>query len=329
MISVIMPVYNAGKYLKKSIESVMEQTYPAWELILVDNGSEDDSFSICQSYAKNEERIFVLHQYQNKGVSAARNLGLEKASGELVAFLDADDWLAPDHLERLWEIQKRTGADMVVGEYQKVYDKDRENAEQNAEQKQEFTEKSYASREYLQKCLLEGYTHCWGVLYTKASLEGLRFPTGMSIGEDVLFLIDAVQQAEYIVITQYSGYRYFINEKGTMMKKFTPSYMDQILCWQKAKEKLVNICPETEDKVNSILVVSAMLVAGKMAALSRAEQKIFTKEFGECRQLIQQYGSRKEVRKLLPSGYAVKVRLFKISPTLYLRLYGLWKNRSV
>ena len=79
MISIIVPVYNAEKYLEKSIESILKQTYPAWEMILIDNGSEDNSFRICQEYAKKDNRITLLRQYQNKGVSVARNLALEKA----------------------------------------------------------------------------------------------------------------------------------------------------------------------------------------------------------------------------------------------------------
>ena len=94
MISIVMPVFNAEDYLKKSIESILHQTYPAWELILIDNGSEDYSLRICQEYAKKDERILVLHQHQNKGVSAARNLGMEKATGNYITFLDADDWVA-------------------------------------------------------------------------------------------------------------------------------------------------------------------------------------------------------------------------------------------
>lgn len=330
MISIVMPVFNAEDYLKKSIESILHQTYPAWELILIDNGSEDYSLRICQEYAKKDERILVLHQYQNKGVSAARNLGMEKATGNYITFLDADDWVAEDYLETLIKAAKDTKADMLVCQFKKVYEADREQlgvvtAEENAETQLPVNE-VYEREEYIKQCLLNGYTHCWGVLYKLSLLEGIRFPSKVTIGEDVLFLIDAVLQAERIVVTQYDGYRYYINENGAMNRKFTLSYMDQILCWQKAKEKLLDKYPVIEDKINSILVVSTMLVVGKLSALSKEELNDFQKEVEECRSIIQEYGNRKEIVKLLPQGYALKVKIFRSSPLLYMKMYGAWKK---
>lgn len=330
MISIVMPVYNAENYLKKSIESIMNQTYPIWELILIDNGSEDDSYRICQEYAKKDERIWVMHQYQNRGVSAARNLGVEKVTGEYVTFLDADDWIAPDYLEQLNKMAQSTQADMLVCQFQKVYEEQRQKDEvtskENNVQKRNYRLKTYNRDEYISRCLLNGYTHCWGVFYKLSLLDGMRFQTKITIGEDVLFLIDTILQAEKIVVTDYDGYRYYINENGAMKRKFTPSYMDQILCWQKAKEKLLGQYPAIEDKLNSILVVSTMLVVGKLSALSEEELKDYKENVKECLNVIKEYSSKREVMKLLPSGYALKVNIFKTSPALYMKLYGAWKK---
>ena len=325
-----MPVYNAESYLKKSIESILNQTYPAWELIMIDNGSEDDSFRICQEYARKEDRILLLHQYQNQGVSAARNLGMEKATGEYITFLDADDWVAPDYLEQLVKAARSTKADFLVCQYQKVYDANR-NEEEETLVKDGVPAKSYALKtyireDYIRQCFLNGYTHCWGVFYKLSLLEGMSFPAKISIGEDVLFLIDIVLRAEKIVVSKYDGYRYYINENGAMNRKFTPSYMDQILCWQKAKEKLLPRYPAVEDKLNSILIVSAMLVVGKLSALSKEELNDYKEELKECQDVIKAYSSKKEVMKLLPSGYALKVKIFTTSPELYMKLYGAWKK---
>ena len=327
MISIVMPVYNAEKYLKKSIESILNQTYPVWELILIDNGSEDDSFRICQEYAKQDERIWLIHQYQNKGVSVARNLGLEKVTGEYTTFLDADDWVAPDYLEQLMKTAKGTQADMVVCGFQKVYDKQRcEEETLSREGNQSFQVKIYSREEYIRDCLLNGCTHCWGVLYQSSLVEGIRFPAKITIGEDVLFLIEVVLQAEKMAVTEYNGYGYYINENGTMNRRFTPSYMDQILCWQKAKEKLLGQYSAVEDKLNSIMVVSTMLVVGKLSALSKEELREYKEEAKKCLEVIKEYGSQRKVIKLLPSGYALKVKIYKMSPTIYMKLYGAWKK---
>jgi len=330
MISIVIPVYNAESYLKKSIESILNQTYPVWELILIDNGSEDESYRICQEYAKKDERIWVMHQYQNRGVSAARNLGLERVTGKYVTFLDADDWIAPDYLEKLNKMAKSTQADMLVCQFQKVYDEQRNedevvSKETNA-QKRNYRLKTYNKEDYIRRCLLNGYTHCWGVFYKLSLLDGMRFQTKITIGEDVLFLIDTVLQAEKIVVTDYDGYRYYINENGAMKRKFTPSYMDQILCWQKAKEKLLDLYPAVEDKLNSILIISTMLVVGKLSALSKEELKDFKEEVKECLSVVKEYSTKKDVMKLLPPGYALKVNIFKTSPVLYMKLYGAWKK---
>lgn len=327
MISIVVPVYNAEKYLKKSIESILCQTYPAWELILVDNGSEDRSYQVCREYAMKEERIQVLHQHQNRGVSVARNLGLEKAGGDFITFLDADDWVTPDYLETLIRLQKETHAEMLVCQYEKVYEADRER-EQNLQEvtQKKHTVKEYYVADYIEQCLLEGYTHCWGVLYKTPLLEALRFPNKISIGEDMLFLIEAVLQADKIAVTDYVGYQYFINENGAMNRKFTSSYMDQIVCWQQAMEKLLPKYPAVEHKLESILVVSAMLIVGKISALDKKEQEEYHRELMTCHEIVREYGRKKQVYKLLPAGYPVKVKLFDYIPEVYLNLYKIWKK---
>ena len=98
-ISIIVPIYNAEKYLARCIESILRQTYSDLEIILVDDGSVDDSADICDTFAFQDERILVFHQ-ANGGVSVARNLGLKKATGDFVMFVDADDCIEPDLFDK-------------------------------------------------------------------------------------------------------------------------------------------------------------------------------------------------------------------------------------
>lgn len=99
MISIIIPIYKAERYLSKCVDSILAQTYADWELLLVDDGSPDNSGELCDEYAAKDKRIKVFHK-ENGGVSSARNLGLEMMAGEWVTFVDADDWIASDTLER-------------------------------------------------------------------------------------------------------------------------------------------------------------------------------------------------------------------------------------
>lgn len=100
-ISVIVPVYNVEKYLSRCIESILSQTFTDFELLLIDDGSTDRSGEICDEYAKKDTRIRVFHT-KNRGVSAARNLGLDNAKGEWISFVDSDDWVENDYLKSLF-----------------------------------------------------------------------------------------------------------------------------------------------------------------------------------------------------------------------------------
>ena len=327
MISIVIPVYNAEKYLEKCLDGVLGQTYPNWELILIDNGSTDGSMAICKEYAGRDNRITAIHQYQNKGVSVARNLGMQRCSGEFITFIDADDWVRKDYLETLIRIQKAQSADMVICEYDFVYDADRITVSDKSQENDEQQLRIYDTEQYLENYLLEGNPHCWGVLYKNILLDQLKFPVGLTIGEDLLFILEASMKAEKIAVTEYKGYQYYINTAGAMLKKFSPSFMDQILCWQKALQKIEDTFPRLAMKVESILVVAVLLVVGKIAELDIEEQKQFKQEEKECYDIFMRYAVKKEIRKFLPQGYLLKVTLYRFLPRVYIFLYGTLKRR--
>lgn len=112
-VSIIIPVYNVEKYISRCIESVLNQTYTNFELILVDDGSPDKSGEICEEYAKTDPRIKVIHK-PNGGVSSARNAGLDAASGEYIAFVDSDDFIHPQYLDILTKAIHKSGSDMAT-----------------------------------------------------------------------------------------------------------------------------------------------------------------------------------------------------------------------
>ena len=121
LISVIIPVYNAEKYLSKSVNSVLSQTYQRFEILLIDDGSTDQSPQMCDEYAAQYKNIHAFHK-QNGGASTARNAGLENAKGEYIFFLDSDDWLEPNALETMIATAKRENADLVFCEAQAIDD---------------------------------------------------------------------------------------------------------------------------------------------------------------------------------------------------------------
>lgn len=118
-VSVIVPVYNAEKYVAKSIESLIEQTLKEIEIILVDDGAKDNSGAICDEYAKKDERIVVVHK-ENGGLADARNAGMKVATGKYIMFLDADDLFEPDSCENMYNMIEKTNSDYVIGNYQMI-----------------------------------------------------------------------------------------------------------------------------------------------------------------------------------------------------------------
>lgn len=122
-ISVVVPVFNAGKYLKKCIESILSQSYANIELILVNDCSTDMSLQLCEQYARKDNRVQVINKPQNAGVELARIDGIKKASGAYIGFVDADDFLAPNALQHLHQAIKEQRADIVIGKAVRFFDK--------------------------------------------------------------------------------------------------------------------------------------------------------------------------------------------------------------
>lgn len=141
-----------------------------------------------------------------------------------------------------------------------------------------------------------------------------------------MFLMDLLMQISSVSITEYRGYFYRINEQGAMLKPFKPSYMDEIKSWELACRLVEKEFPSQKGRLYSILAVSGMLAAGKIARLPGVERKKYRTEVAQCRSAVQKglaaYGAKEE----LPKGYRIKTMLFTTCPALYLALYHHWKN---
>lgn len=113
MISVVVPVYNSSQYLERCVDSILNQSYGDFELLLIDDGSTDDSGTICDKYSLLDKRVKAFHQSSNKGVSAARNHGLHASNGEWITFIDSDDYIKPDYLAN-FNPSSLTKSDLVI-----------------------------------------------------------------------------------------------------------------------------------------------------------------------------------------------------------------------
>ena len=329
LISVIVPVYNGELYLKNCIESIEAQSYEPLEIIVINDGSTDGTAEVCEKLAQSYENLSFITT-EDLGVAASRNHGIALAKGELITFVDADDRIHPQMLQRLYEAIEQTGSD-IAGCRFTIWNTEREwKIAANSVPVSEQTHKVYVKREYLKDQILCGNSRCWSKLYRKSLLEqrhaGRWFREGMTIGEDMLFLMDLLPEAGTIVEIDFHGYGYYQNPQGAMNRTFRPEYMDQIRCWEIAREQVRKLLPECESKATSILLISIMLTVGKLAGLPSGERKQFRGYVKECREKLFKERQDREAMKLLSKGYQFKVRLFAATPGLYLWCYHLRKR---
>jgi len=240
-ISVIVPVYNAEPYLEKCVRSVMAQDFTDWELILVDDGSPDNSPALCDRLATEDSRIRVLHQ-KNGGVSVARNNGMAMASGDLLSFLDSDDWLAPNALSVLHKlVVSANTTSSACGNYL-TYDDGRNVAESaplpagvyTAEQARlGITVPLLCDR--LRVGAVNGYVVRY--LFDRRIIEsaGIRF-SGAYL-EDELFLIEYFSNNVSLAVTEEPLYYYYQNPMS-VTKRYLPTFVDTFLATLELKAGL-------------------------------------------------------------------------------------------
>ncbi len=214
MISVIVPVYKVENYIRRCIESIQAQTYQDLEIILVDDGSNDNCPQICDEYALKDSRIQVIHQ-DNGGLSKARNVGLSVARGEYVAFVDGDDYIKPDMYETLLGILIRETADMVICSYDKV---DENNS--RIENESPICNESLEGFDLFQKFANKKgwyYITVWNRLYKREIFDKICFPEG-KMHEDE-FVAHKIADACKRVVTISDGLYCYRASGGSIMTK--------------------------------------------------------------------------------------------------------------
>ena len=223
MISIIVPVYNVEKYLRRCLDSLLEQTYSALQIILIDDGSTDASGDICDEYRLKDSRIEVLHK-QNGGVAEARNDGLSLAKGKYIGFVDADDYVEKDMFMTLHEVLIKEAAELAVcGYYEEYTDRTLKRGEGLGVAVYDNT-KIYEDYFKMGGRLGSG---TWNKLFKASVLEGIRYKKYV-VGEDVEMLTRALLNVSKAVVTDYAGYHYIHREDSATQLKFRPDNMDII-----------------------------------------------------------------------------------------------------
>ncbi len=284
LISVIIPVYNVEKYIRRCVKSVLNQTYKEIEIILVDDGSTDNSGKICDELEKEDLRIKTIH-IKNSGAAKARNVGLDKAKGEYISFIDSDDWILPTFLERLLHECVENNADISKCEVIDV--KSEQDIIPNVEKKSDVYKpidvlnKIYTERKFFNIAIMNK-------LYNKKIFDNLRFVEGI-INEDEEILCKIILKANKIVVTNEILYCYFLSEKSVTRSSFRKQNLDIMKCFDSRIQQL-------QDK--EYKEVLQQTYADYMKILGQLYYKVYTSEWEDRNKYLTEIKDKiKEIRK--------------------------------
>ncbi|MBR2599559.1 MAG: glycosyltransferase family 2 protein, partial [Erysipelotrichaceae bacterium] len=216
-VSIIVPVYNGGKVLERCVDSILTQDHRDIEVLLVDDGSKDDSLQIMEEYAKKDPRVIAIHK-ENGGVSSTRNLGLERATGDYVQFMDVDDWLPFDSTKQLVRAMDDSNCDMVIGDFYRVID-DNVSRKGSIREGGIITRNQYAD-EMMKTPADFYYGVLWNKLYKKEIIDRyhIRLDENISYCEDVIFNLEYLLHVENVSVLKAPVY-YYVRTKGSLVEQ--------------------------------------------------------------------------------------------------------------
>ncbi len=213
-VSIIVPVYNAQSYLQRCVDSILRQEYEDFELLLVNDGSQDTSGSICDKYGEKDPRVQVIHK-ENTGVSDSRNLAISKARGDYLQFVDSDDWIAPEATKLLLRTARETNCDLVIADFYRVIG-------DRLAQKGDIDDDTVMTREEFAACMMENpadfyYGVLWNKLYRRELVEKyhIRMDQNISWCEDFMFNLEYIRHAETFCALHAPIY-YYVKRKGSL-----------------------------------------------------------------------------------------------------------------
>ena len=317
LISIIVPVYNVEKYLKKCVDSIVNQTYKNLEIILVDDGATDNSGKICDELVELDNRIKVYHK-KNGGLSDARNYGVERATGDYIGFVDSDDYIDAEMYEKLYEAIKKENVDVAECNLKIVY----------PEKTDLFTDQKYYQicnkQEYLEEYLkIEKIFGSACVRLTKADIaKKLKFPVG-KLYEDTYYAYDLIGIVDKYVIVDNPYYNYLMRENSITNAKFNPRILDLIEIVEKFHTNVYKNYPSLKEAADCRKMYAYFSVLNSILLEEDFKNNSFYK------QIIDYF--KEEYTKLLRNKYITRNRklsilLIKFSINLYRKVLLRYKN---
>lgn len=226
VVSLVIPVYNGADSLEKCLQSIEKQTYPYWEVVVVDDGSQDHSVAIMEQWAKKDSRIRYFHK-ENQGVSATRNYGISQASGSYLMFVDCDDTMAENYVETMVAALEKSGADLGIAGYTRI--KNGERSQQKVKNHTYPLADGTFVADFFQLYNAWLLHMPWNKIYKRELIGALTFPLDKSLGEDLLFNLAYMEQCKKIQTVDSCGYQYVIAMAGSLATTFREDKMENSL----------------------------------------------------------------------------------------------------
>ena len=261
-VSVIIPVYNVEEYLERCINSVLEQTYTDYEVILINDGSTDNSGLICDRYARQYDSVKVINQ-ENKGLALARKAGIDKAKGNYVIFVDSDDWIHEDMLNRMYQKMKETQSQIVCCKDKIVYENGKQIINAKMSVPQIICKDSHDSAYQMYVTGNLSASACAKMISTSLLLN-VSFRNDLAIGEEHDMVSQLISLAQRVCIIPDEYYYYFQRPGSISRSGYNKKYFNSFKNYQSIRNKAREDYPEISSHINSYFANFEMAIITAM-----------------------------------------------------------------
>ena len=322
LISIIVPVYNVEKYLKKCVYSILNQSYKNLEVILVNDGSTDNSGKICDELSREDSRIKVYHK-DNGGLSDARNYGVAKANGEYVGFVDSDDYIDQYMYENLYKAIRKYNTQIAECGITRVYKNNKLRPHYDGEEYSLVVDREGYLKEYLENRKVYGAAVCKLLSIDLAKV--LKFPDG-KVYEDVFYTLELLKKVDKYTLISGNYYYYYIRGNSITTKTFSSRDMDYIEIIDKIGEYTLNNYTKLKEK---------LFIRQGFAYLSIFNQIIQLNDYRQIPEYSILIGKLKNIRsniifnKLAPKSLKIAIILLNINERLYKKFLKKYKKYEV
>ncbi|HGN1247645.1 MULTISPECIES: glycosyltransferase family 2 protein [Providencia] len=325
LVSIIVPMYNVEAFIGKCIYSIIGQTYKNIEIILIDDGSPDKSGSIAEEISLTDQRIKVIHT-KNRGVSHARNLGIEQSKGEYLVFVDGDDYLSSDYVEYMMSLAINTGAEFTMSKNCQLFPNSQIYSDELIDNVEVWSPEKAAS-ELLYPGKIE--IGCWNKLFLKAFIinNNITFPEKLYMGEGLNFIVTAAQKANKVCVGSKKVYNYRKdNQQSATTVVNIPKYINALRAIDNIdqnkilKSKIIDLSIIYHKYITTYLALHTIYITG--------ERELYSKEVKEYISYL-----RKHYYYFIFGHFSladkIKITFFSISPAFAVNSISLIKKFGV